>query len=177
MNAMPMKVKQFVFALALSVVVLPHLVLAGSLTATYRVTFTQAWSNKMHPPADFQAHAFSSPLIGGVHRDRVTYWIVGELASPGIELMAEEGIPDCLASEVKADISRGRALGVLSSPATNDSPGSNTIASLAPVRPLWSMAGRSWFSAAVRPMQQSGGQCVPINKSQHSCRQRWSQRP
>jgi hypothetical protein len=38
--AMTMKVKQFVVAIALTAAVLPHLVLPGSQTATYRVTFT-----------------------------------------------------------------------------------------------------------------------------------------
>ena len=127
MNAM--KVKQFVVALALTAVALPHLARADSQTATYRVTFQATWSSKTHPHAGFPAHPMFSPLVGGVHSDRAVYWKVGELASTGIKLMAEEGIPDGLASEVEADISRGRALGVLSSPVTTDSPGFNTIAS------------------------------------------------
>ena len=42
--------------------------------------------------------------------------------------MAEEGIPDGLETDVKADIEHGSALAVLSSPMTTDSPGSTTIA-------------------------------------------------
>jgi hypothetical protein len=82
MNAM--KVKQFVVALALTAVVLPHLALAGSQTATYRVTFHATWSSKTHPHAGFPAHPMFSPLVGGVHSDRAVYWKVGEIASPGI---------------------------------------------------------------------------------------------
>jgi hypothetical protein len=128
MNTITSKLKQFAFGLALMAVVLPHFALADSQGATYRVTFTATWSNKTHPHADFPAHAFFSPLIGGVHSDRAVYWKVGGLASPGIKLMAEEGIPDGLASDVKADIDHGLALAVLSTPMTTDSPGSNTIA-------------------------------------------------
>ena len=128
METMMSKLKQFVFGLALMAVVLPNLALADSQSATYRVTFTATWSNKTHPHAGFPAHAFFSPLIGGVHNDQVVYWKVGELASPGIKLMAEEGIADGLASDAKADIDRGLALAVLSKPMTTDSPGSNTLA-------------------------------------------------
>jgi len=153
MNAMQTKVKQLVVALALTAVGLPHLALAGSQAATYRVTFNATWNSKTHPHAGFPAHPMFSPLVGGVHSDRAVYWKVGELASPGIKLMAEEGIPDGLASEVKADISRGRALGVLSSPVTTDSPGSNTIASFKvtkdfPLVTLVTMFGSTpdWFT-------------------------------
>ena len=128
MDTIMSKLKQFVIGLALMAVVLPHLALAGSQSATYRVTFTATWSNKTHPHAGFPAHAFFSPLIGGVHSDQVVYWKVGELASPGIKLMAEEGIADGLANDVKADVDHGLALAVLSKPMTTDSPGSNTLA-------------------------------------------------
>jgi len=153
MNAMKTKVKQLAVALALTAVVLPHLALAGNQAATYRVTFNATWSSKTHPHAGFPAHPMFSPLVGGVHSDRAVYWKVGELASPGIKLMAEEGMPDGLASELKADISRGRALGVLSSPVTTDSPGSNTIASFKvtrdfPLVTLVTMFGSTpdWFT-------------------------------
>src|SRR5438046_8911210 len=109
-------------------IALPHFALADSHTATYRVTFTATWSNKTHPHSGFPAHAFFSPLIGGVHRDQAVYWKVGAPASPAITLMAEEGIPDGLETDVTADIEHGSALAVLSSPMTTASPGSTTIA-------------------------------------------------
>jgi len=110
------RLKQFPLVLALMAVVLPHLALADGQSATYRVTFTATWSNKTHPHPGFPAHAFFSPLIGSVHSDRAVYWKVGALASPAITLMAEEGIPDGLATDVKADIEHGLASAVLSSP-------------------------------------------------------------
>ena len=153
MNTIRCKLQRFALGLALMVVLLPHFTLAESQSATYRVTFTATWSKKTHPHAGFPERPFFSPLIGGVHSDRAVYWKVGALASPGIKLMAEEGIPDGLASEVKADISRGRALGVLSSPVTTDSPGFNAIASFKvtkdfPLVTLVAMFGSTpdWFT-------------------------------
>jgi hypothetical protein len=89
--------------------------------------------------------------------------------------MAEEGIADGLASDVKADVDHGLALAVLSKPMTTDSPGSNTLAAfqvtkdsplvtlvtmLAPTpdwftgvsgpepkrRPIYSLSGSEWFT-------------------------------
>ena len=128
MNTIRCKLQRLALGLALMVVLLPHFTLAESQSATYRVTFTATWSKKTHPHAGFPERPFFSPLIGGVHSDRAVYWKVGALASPGIKLMAEEGIPDSLASDVKADVDHGLALAVLSVPTTTDSPGSNTIA-------------------------------------------------
>jgi hypothetical protein len=128
MKTIRFKLTQFALVLALVAIALPHFALADSHTATYRVTFTATWSNKTHPHSGFPAHAFFSPLIGGVHSDQAVYWKVGAPASPAITLMAEEGIPDGLETDVKADIEHGSALAVLSSPMTTDSPGSTTIA-------------------------------------------------
>src|SRR2546428_12933597 len=104
MKTIRCKLKQFALVLALVAVALPHFALADSHTATYRVTFTATWSNKTHPHSGFPAHAFFSPLIGGVHSDQAVYWKVGAPASPAITLMAQEGIPDGLETDVKADI-------------------------------------------------------------------------
>jgi Spondin_N len=66
MNAKNGKVKQFVVALVLTAVVLPHRALAGSQAATYRVTFNATWSSKTHPHDGFPAHPMFSPLVGGI---------------------------------------------------------------------------------------------------------------
>ena len=114
--------------LVLMALLLPHVALADTETATYSITFTATWSNQTHPHPDFPARARFSPLIGAVHGARARYWKVGQLASPGMELMAENGIIDGLAREINADISNGLALAVLSRPAGIASPGSDTIA-------------------------------------------------
>src|SRR5262245_10923006 len=58
--------------------------------ASYTVTFTSTWSASSHP-VDFPANAHFSGLIGATHDDRVRFWREGELASAGIQAMAELG--------------------------------------------------------------------------------------
>jgi Spondin_N len=112
--------------LAISVVLaLPAL--AKDSGATYTVSFATTWTKQTHPNPAFPDHPFFSPLIGAVHSAEVEYWRLGQLASPGIKLMAEEGGTVLLANEVKADIARGRALTVLGVPYTTDSPETTTI--------------------------------------------------
>jgi len=58
--------------------------------ASYTVTFTSTWSASTHP-VDFPTSAHFSGLIGATHSNRVVFWRTGELASPGIQAMAELG--------------------------------------------------------------------------------------
>jgi hypothetical protein len=62
------KLKQLAFGLVLMAIVLPHFTLAGSRSATYRVTFTATWSNKTHPHAGFPARPFSSAAFTAIER-------------------------------------------------------------------------------------------------------------
>ncbi|MEO7974606.1 MAG: spondin domain-containing protein, partial [Thermoanaerobaculia bacterium] len=59
-------------------------------TATYEVVFHSTWSTATHPGA-FPDGGHFSPLVGGVHDQTVRFWRPGELASSGIEQMAERG--------------------------------------------------------------------------------------
>ncbi len=95
---------------------------AASPTAQYTVRFDATWSAGSHP-VDFPANAHFSPLIGGTHDGRVRFWRPGELASRGIEEMAEAGQVSPLDDEVGAAIAAGRADQVLRGDDI-DSPGS-----------------------------------------------------
>ena len=77
--------------------------------ATYTVTFTGNWSAATHP-TDFPTNAdhFSS-AVGMVHRNGALLFEEGELASAGIEAMAENGSNGTLESEVGAMITAGMA--------------------------------------------------------------------
>jgi len=113
--------------LALLALLLPRAVGADRASATYRVSFAATWDEKTHPHSGFPAEPRFSRLIGGVHSAQVQYWKLGRRASPGIKLMAEEGVIEALASEVTVDIKSGRALAVLSRPVGIASPGNDTI--------------------------------------------------
>ncbi|PIR25048.1 MAG: hypothetical protein COX62_07360 [Deltaproteobacteria bacterium CG_4_10_14_0_2_um_filter_43_8] len=95
-------------------------------TATYEVTFNATWSADTHP-TDFPANAHFSRLIGGTHKSDVTFWKEGELASEGIEAMAERGSVTDLTAEINAAIAAGTAESVLLGSAIALSPGSTSF--------------------------------------------------
>src|SRR5438552_17457203 len=88
-------------------------VVARDSVAVYTVTFAATWSAASHPAA-FPSAAHFSGLIGATHSDRVTFWHPGELASPGIQAMAELGSKTPLSDEITSAISSGSAQFLLS---------------------------------------------------------------
>ena len=102
-----------------------HPTLASPSTAIYQVRFEADWSALTHPDA-YPANAHFSALIGATHRAGADLWRPGELASPGIERMAEVGGTSTLASEAQALIALGRAGSVIQGGGAL-SPGSATI--------------------------------------------------
>ncbi len=104
---------------------LPALAVAGPAdTAEYTLNFEAAWSSQTHP-TDFPGNsAHFSGLVGGTHNADVQFWATGELASAGIERVAETGSKTSLINEVENAIDDGDAEFVLSGGAVNISPGS-----------------------------------------------------
>jgi len=68
---------------------------------TYRVTFQGTWTTAA-TPGGLPGSAHFSPLIGTLHNDRVTFWEVGGMASPGVEDVAELGQNSAFRSEINA---------------------------------------------------------------------------
>jgi hypothetical protein len=91
-------------------------------TATYRVTFEATWSETTHPE-DFPPDPHFSGLVGATHDATAELWAPGELASEGIESMAETGSKTLLIAEAEALIAAGQAEFVLSGPNLSLSPG------------------------------------------------------
>lgn len=64
-------------------------------TATYRMTVNNTWSDATHPslaPLAVNApNAHFSHIGGATHNGDVSFWEVGQLATPGIKRMAEAG--------------------------------------------------------------------------------------
>jgi len=94
--------------------------------ARYVVTFNSTWSQQSHP-TDWPDDAHYSGLIGGTHSSRVVFWQDGQLASPGIQAMAEQGRKSPLDAEIMAAIAAGNAQFVLSGDALANSPGVVTL--------------------------------------------------
>ncbi len=96
----------------LSIVAVACLMLAATQlraeVVTYRLDVDNTWSTTSHPGL-FPEAAHFSWLGGGTHNDRVSFWNEGELASPGMVEMAESGVIDMLAGEVRSQIGEGKA--------------------------------------------------------------------
>jgi len=78
----------------------------------YRITIDNTWSEENHPGA-FPPEAHFSWLGGATHDAGVSFWNVGELASPGIVQMAEIGATTILMGEVQPAIEAGHATAAL----------------------------------------------------------------
>lgn len=73
----------------------------------YQVDIISTWNSQSPAWPDRDAH-FS--WLGGVnHNDKVKFWEVGKLASPGIDLMSVTGLTTDLISEIKLEIAKGNA--------------------------------------------------------------------
>ena len=99
---------------------------APSATALYELRFDATWSAATHPTA-FPPSPHFSGLIGGTHADSVTFWRQGQLASFGIEQMAEAGSKTFVTQEVNTAITAGSADAVVSGGGIAPSPGSVTV--------------------------------------------------
>ena len=131
-------------------------------SATYTVTFTGTWSAASHP-AEFPTSAHFSGLIGATHDDRVVFWRAGQLASPGIQAMAELGEKMPLMDEIDAALTAGTAQVLLSGDGIRPSPGRTSlefrIAESHPLVTLVSMIAPSpdWFvGVADLPLRVEG---------------------
>ncbi len=118
--------------------------------ARYRVTFDADWSRTTHPTG-FPSNPHFSGLVGATHHHGVDFWTRGELASPGIESMAETGSKTRLLQEVGNAVRDGTARASLSGPGIGRSPGTAAITLTAdsryPLLTLVSMIAPSpdWF--------------------------------
>ena len=86
-----------------------------SATASYRVTFDATWSAATHP-TEIPPNPHFSGLVGAVHDDQLDLYELGQLASPGVQSMAETGSKFPLIDEVEAAIAAGHAESVISGP-------------------------------------------------------------
>ena len=96
--------------------VVMQLALVPSLSAetvTYRLVVDNTWSQETHPGKMPPERAHFSWLGGGTHNDQVSFWEEGQVASPPMVQMAETGVIDMLADEVRSQVGQGKAFGVL----------------------------------------------------------------
>lgn len=83
-----------------------------SASASYKVTFTTTWTVTDFP-TKFPGGAHFSGLIGATHNNQIKFWEAGQLATAGIESMAETGATNGVSAEVSAAKVDGKAEFVL----------------------------------------------------------------
>jgi hypothetical protein len=89
--------------------------------ARYQVTFDATWSAATHP-TDFPSNPHFSPPVVATHSVLLSFWNPGQLASDGIQNMAELGSTDPLTTEMATAGARTLEIG-----GGFNSPGSRTI--------------------------------------------------
>ena len=138
---------------------------AAPATARYHATFQATWSAGSHP-VDFPSTAHFSPLVGGTHTARVTFWREGVLATAGIRDMAERGLTTRLSEEIDAAIAAGTAEHIFTGGNIGISPGTAAadfeISQSHPLITLVSMIAPSpdWFVGVSALPLFAGGQWV-----------------
>ncbi len=83
---------------------------AAAANVTYQVTFEATWTEQTHPDS-YPAGAHFSPPVGAVHNGDVVFWEPGQLASNGIESMAETGGTSALSNEISVARTAGDVFG------------------------------------------------------------------
>lgn len=94
--------------------------------ATYEVRFIFDW-NSTDFPNEYPSSAHFSPLVGWVHEKDHSYFKEGELASSGIEQMAETGSTTTLVNELEALIDQNEGLATYTGSGLNSGVGTISI--------------------------------------------------
>ena len=94
-------------------------------SVSYTITFNASWDSKTHPDS-FPSNPHFSPMIGMSHHLSGSLFKKGDLASPGMKLMAETGATSLLEEEAKSQIDNGAGYKVLKG-RVFDSPGQDSL--------------------------------------------------
>jgi len=81
---------------------------AFAQNAVYSLDFRSNWNSTTHP-IDYPSTAHWSSLVGTTHNNNVSFWDFGELASQGVEEVAENGDASFILQEVNTAITNGNA--------------------------------------------------------------------
>lgn len=119
-------------------------------SAVYDVMVEGEWTSNSHP-TEYPANAHFSPIIGMSHNSEVSLYNVGNIATRGIQVMAETGGRDPLNSEISTWISQKSAYELLNGTGlpkgTSSGKGALTITKDHPLASVVSMIAPSpdWF--------------------------------
>ena len=140
----------------------------GQSMATYTITFTGNWNNTDHSNngmTPLPSNDHWSILVGATHNSNVIFWEPGQMATLGIEDVAERGDNDVFFNEVDAAITSGHANKWLQQPFNpNNAMGTSTLMNITvsedfPLLTLVSMIAPSpdWFAGVHGVSLRNGG--------------------
>jgi len=95
-------------------------------TARYQLEFVSDWSAETHP-VNFPPNPHFSGLVGAVHNEQVIFWQPGQLASDGVEVVAESGSKSTFLSEIENAVNDGTAKAAIDGSGITLSPGTTSV--------------------------------------------------
>lgn len=95
-------------------------------TARYTLSFEATWSAETHM-TNFPSGPHFSGLVGAVHSEQVIFWESGQIATAGVELMAETGAKSIFLDEINLAIADGKANAAIDTGGIALSPGSVSV--------------------------------------------------
>lgn len=104
----------------------PSAAITPEFEARYTLTFEALWSAETHP-TNFPGDPHFSGLVGAVHNEQVVLWEPGQIASGGVEVVAESGAKTSFLDEINSVIADGRALSAIDGGGVATSPGEQSI--------------------------------------------------
>lgn len=148
--------------------ILVSIVSFGQSMATYTITFTGNWNNTDHSNngmTPLPSNDHWSILVGATHNSNVIFWEPGQMATLGIEDVAERGDNDAFFNEVDAAITSSNANQWLQQPFNpNHATGTSTLMNITvsedfPLLTLVTMIAPSpdWFAGIHSISLRNGG--------------------
>lgn len=95
--------------------------------ASYKIEFISNWSGSTHPNQYPSGSAHWSPLIGASHNSDISFFKIGQLATDGVEQVAETGSTTIIETEISDAISNGTTHKLIKGNGLGSGPGTITI--------------------------------------------------
>lgn len=95
--------------------------------ATYKIEFISNWSALTHPNQYPSGSAHWSPLIGASHNASISFFKTGQLATDGVEQVAETGDTSIIESEISDAVSNATSYRQIKGSGLSTGPGTITI--------------------------------------------------
>jgi len=95
--------------------------------AIYKIEFISNWSSTTHPTDYPTGSAHWSALIGASHNNAVSFFEIGQLATDGVEQVAESGSNTSITQEINASISNANTYKIIEGSGLSSGLGTITI--------------------------------------------------